>query len=44
MDNDMLILRFYSLLGRLGVEIGEYLRTERFRLDMPGFLLTDRYG
>ncbi len=44
MDNDMLALRLYSSLGRLRAEIGEYLRTKRFRLDMTNFLLTDRYG
>ena len=44
MDDDMLALRFYSSLGRLRMEMGEYLRTKRFRLDMANFLLTDRYG
>ncbi len=44
MDNDMLTLRFYSSLGRLSVEIGEYLRTKRFNLNMVSFLLTNRYG
>ncbi len=44
MDDDMLALRFYSSLGRLRMEMGEYLRTKRFRLDMANFLLTDGYG
>ncbi len=44
MDDDMLALTFYSSLGRLNVEIGEYLRTKRFNLDMVSFLLTNRYG
>lgn len=44
MDNDMLTLRFYSSLGRLKMEMGEYLRTKRFKLNMASFLLTDRYG
>lgn len=43
MDDDMLALRFYGSLGRLRAEIGEYLRTNRFKLDMANFLLTDRY-
>jgi transposase len=43
MDDDMLALRFYSSLGRLNVEIGEYLRTKRFNLNMASFLLTTRY-
>ena len=44
MDDDMLALRFYSSLGKFGIEMGEYLRTKRFRLDMANFLLTERYG
>jgi hypothetical protein len=44
MDSDMLALRFYSSLGMLSIEIGEYLRTKRFNLNMTSFLLTNRYG
>ena len=44
MDDDMLAMTFYSSLGRLNVEIGEYLRTKRFKLNMASFLLTTRYG
>ncbi len=43
MDNDMLALTLYSSLGMLKLEIGEYLRTKRFKLDMTKFLLTNRY-
>lgn len=43
-DNDLLALRFYSSLGKLKLEVGEYLRTKRFKLNTVSFLLTNRYG
>lgn len=42
-SDDILALKVYSSIGRLRVEIGEYLRTKRFRLDVKSFLLTSRY-